>query len=76
MDPSEYIYKEPIKELKAPAQMSIDDITPITRAELKEIVKESFIEVLNGLTWRLDTKTNTVTFLVGNSEAKVNGDKK
>ena len=76
VDPSEYIYKEPIKEDKAPAQMSIDDITPITRAELKEIVKESFIEVLNSLTWRLDTKTNTVTFLVGNSEAKVNGDKK
>lgn len=58
-------FEEPIEDDKAPEQISIDDITPITRAELKDIVKESVIEVFNSLTWKIDPKTNTVTFLVG-----------
>lgn len=68
--PDEYEYKEPIKEDKTPAQITIDDITPISRAELKDIVKESVIEVFNSLTWKIDPKTNNVTFLVGNKEVK------
>ena len=55
---------------KEPEQMSIEDITPLTKSELKDLIKESIIEVFNSLTWKIDTKTNTVTFLVGNKEVK------
>lgn len=61
-------YKVKEETSKAPEQMSIDDITPLNRDELKELVKESVIEVFNSLTWKIDPKTNTVTFLVGNKE--------
>ena len=47
VDPSEYEYKEPIKEPEALEQMSIDDITPLTKSELKDLIKEAIYEILN-----------------------------
>lgn len=69
--PEEYEYKEEIEITPIDPQLTFDDIEvdSISRAELKEIVKEAIEETLNSLTWRMDTKTNTVTFIVGN-EAK------
>lgn len=68
--PEEYEYKE--EEITPiDPQLTFDDIEvdSISRAELKAIVKEAIEETLNSLTWSMDTKTNTVTFIVGN-EAK------
>lgn len=62
--PEEYKYKEPFKA-KEPEQITIDDITPLTRAELKDLIKEALLETLNTMDWRLDTKNNVVTFLAG-----------
>lgn len=70
ISPEEYEYKEPIEEPVKPNQLTFDDITPLNREELKALIKESVIEVFNSLTWRLDPKTNTVTFLVGDKEVK------
>lgn len=47
VDPSEYEYKEKAPEPKTPEQITIDDIAPITRAELKDLIKEAIKEVLN-----------------------------
>lgn len=58
----------------------IRELYNLIRADIKAIVKEAVSEAIeetfNSLNWSMDPKTNTVTFLVGNSEAKVNGDKK
>lgn len=62
--PEAYAIKE-AKSTKEPTQISIDDIESLKRAELLELIKEAFVETLNSLTWRLDPKTNTVTFLTG-----------
>lgn len=67
--PEEYEYKE--EEITPiDPQLTFDDIEvdSISRAELKAIVKEAIEETLNSLTWRMDTKTNTVTFIVGNED--------
>lgn len=45
--PEEYEYKEPITEAPEREQISIEDITPLTRSELKELIKEAIEEVLN-----------------------------
>lgn len=55
----EFKHTEP--ELKG--QISIEDIEEIKREELKQLIKEALIETLNSLYWRLDPKTNMVTFL-------------
>lgn len=59
----EFKHTEPDPELKG--QISIDDIEALKREELKELIKEAFVEALNSLTWSLDPKTNTATFKVG-----------
>lgn len=67
--PEEYEYKE--EEITPiDPQLTFDDIEvdSISRAELKAIVKEAIEETLNSLTWSMDTKTNTVTFIVGNED--------
>lgn len=65
--PDEYKLKDP-EPIKEPEQISIDDIEEIKRKELKQLIKEALIETLNSLSWRLDPKTNTVTFLTTDKE--------
>ena len=43
-------------------QLTIEEITPLNREEIKELVKEALSEALNSLRWMIDPKTNTVTF--------------
>ena len=70
IEPSEYIkVEEPEKVESQPDQITFEDITPLNREEIKALMKESFIEVLNGLAWKIDPKTNTVTFFIGDKEA-------
>ena len=45
--PEEYEYKEPITETPEREQISIEDITPLTRSELKDLIKEALKEVLS-----------------------------
>lgn len=45
--PEEYEYKEPITEAPEREQISIEDITPLTRSELKDLIKEAIYEILN-----------------------------
>lgn len=45
--PEEYEYKEPVKDPVTRDQVSIEDITPLTRAEVKDLLKESLREVLS-----------------------------
>lgn len=68
--PEEYEYKEEILATPTDPQLTFEDIEvdSISRSELKAIVREAIIDTLNSLEWRLDTKTNTVTFIV-NKEA-------
>lgn len=66
--PDEYKVKDP-EPVKERTQLSIEDIEEIKREELKQLIKEAFIETLNSLSWRLDPKTNTVTFLTTDKEA-------
>lgn len=70
VSPEEYEYKEEIEITPIDPQLTFDDIEvdSISRAELKAIVKEAIEETLNSLTWSMDTKTNTVTFIVGNED--------
>lgn len=69
--PEEYEYKEEILATPTDPQLTFEDIEvdSISRSELKAIVREAIIDTLNSLEWRLDTKTNTVTFIV-NKEAE------
>ena len=46
ISPEEYEYKEPIKEDKELTQVTIDDITPISREELRALIKETLKEAL------------------------------
>jgi hypothetical protein len=46
VSPEEYEYKEPIEEIRDPEQITIDDITPLNREELKELIKEAVRDVL------------------------------
>lgn len=46
ISPEEYEYKEPIKDDKEPTQVTIDDITPISREELRALIKETLKEAL------------------------------
>lgn len=53
--PEAYMIKEE-PEIKEPAQMSIDDISlNISRDELKAIVKEALVEVINDCDIRVDS---------------------
>ena len=70
--PDEYRYEEPINEedediIQLDNQLTLDDIEvdSISRAEIKQIVKESMVEVLNSLEWSIDPIRNTVTFRAG-----------
>jgi hypothetical protein len=70
--PDEYRYKEPINEedeelIQLDNQLTFDDIEvdSISRAEIKQIVKESMLEVLNSLEWSIDPLKKTVTFRAG-----------
>ena len=47
--PEEYEYKEPITEAPEREQISIEDITPLNRDKIKEIVKEAFKEAFKEL---------------------------
>jgi hypothetical protein len=44
-------------------QLTIEEITPLNREEIKELVKEALSEALNSLRWSIDPITNTVTFV-------------
>ena len=44
--PDEYKVKDP-EPKKAPTQISIDDIEAIKRDELKDLIKEALVEVIN-----------------------------
>ena len=46
ISPEEYEYKEPIKDDKELTQVTIDDITPISREELRALIKETLKEAL------------------------------
>ena len=48
-------------------QLTFDDIEvdSISRSEIKQIVKESMVEVLNSLEWSIDPLKKTVTFRAG-----------
>ena len=46
ISPEEYEYKDPIKEDKELTQVTIDDITPISREELRALIKETLKEAL------------------------------
>lgn len=51
--PAEYmIFKPDPEPKKEPAQISIDDIEAIKRDELKELIKEALIEVVNAQEFR------------------------
>ena len=70
--PDEYRYEEPIIEedediIQLDNQLTFDDIEvdSISRAEIKQIVKESMLEVLNSLEWSIDPIKKTVTFRAG-----------
>jgi hypothetical protein len=49
--PDEYKIKDP-EPIKEPAQISIDDIETIKREELKALIKEALIEVVNAQEFR------------------------
>lgn len=61
--PEAYMIKDPEPPTNDRKQMSIDDFNFWDRESLKALIKEAFVETLNSLTWSLDTKTNTVTFI-------------
>lgn len=67
IDPIDYMeYKiEPkaIQETEDNKQITIEEITPLNREEIKELVKEALSEALNSLRWSIDPITNTVTFI-------------
>jgi hypothetical protein len=67
IDPIDYMeYKiEPkeIQETEDNKQITIEEITPLNREEIKELVKEALSEALNSLRWSIDPITNTVTFV-------------
>lgn len=53
---------EEIQETEDNKQITIEEITPLNREEIKELVKEALSEALNSLRWSIDPITNTVTF--------------
>lgn len=54
---------EEIQETEDNKQITIEEITPLNREEIKELVKEALSEALNSLRWSIDPITNTVTFI-------------
>lgn len=72
IDPSAYKAPERIIEpipVNDRAQISIDDLEVLKRSEIKELIKEALVETLNSLSWSVDPKTKTVTFLAADKEA-------
>ena len=71
--PEEYMLVEDLKP-EPKSQVSIDDLVAQDREELKGLIKEALLEVLNSLDWSLDTKDNIVTFYSGKKkEERRNG---
>lgn len=71
--PEEYMLVEDL-EPEPKSQVSIDDLVAQDREELKGLIKEALLEVLNSLEWSLDNKDNTVTFYSGKKkEERRNG---
>lgn len=58
ISPEEYEYKDPIKEDKELTQVTIDDITPISREELRALIKETLKEALREVYQEKEARKN------------------